>query len=89
MDKLQPLINESAQLMLIGMGTVFIILIMLIFLINVVSKLVITFKLEDEPATTARAAYTVSKKITATNDNELIAVISSAISTYKKQHSTS
>lgn len=88
MDKLQPLINESAQLMLIGMGTVFFILIMLIFLISIVSKVVMSLKLEDEPVA-ARAAFKVNRKPAATDDSELIAVISSAISTYKKQHSLS
>ena len=86
MDKLQPLIIESAQLMLIGMGTVFIILVMLIFLITIVSKVVISLKLEDEPVAT-RAAFKVNKKSTATDDSELIAVISSAISTYRSRHS--
>ncbi len=86
MDKLQPLIIESAQLMLIGMGTVFIILVMLIFLITIVSKVVISLKLEDEPVAT-RAAFKVNKKSAATDDSELIAVISSAISTYRSRHS--
>jgi len=86
MDKLQPLINESAQLMLIGMGTVFFILIMLIFLISIVSKVVMSLKLEDEPVA-ARAAFKVNRKPAATDDSELIAVISSAISTYKSRHS--
>ncbi|MCP4075346.1 MAG: OadG family protein [Gammaproteobacteria bacterium] len=88
MDNLQPLIVESAQLMFIGMGTVFVILVMLIFLINIVSKFVMSLKLEDEPAATL-AAFKVSKKSAATDDSELIAVISSAISSYKNRHSIS
>ena len=86
MDNLQPLINESAQLMLIGMGTVFIILIMLIFLITIVSKTLIRFNLVDEPEP-ARAALGVSGQKATNTDNELIAVISSAITAYKKRHS--
>ncbi|MCK4707687.1 MAG: OadG family protein [Gammaproteobacteria bacterium] len=87
MDKLQPLIIESAQLMLIGMGTVFIILILLIFMINLVSKLLMLFKLEGEQET-IRTAFGVAGKKPASSDQQLIAVISSAISSYKKQHPT-
>ncbi len=85
MDTLKPLILESAQLMLIGMGTVFIILIMLIFLINLVSKFLVSLKLEDnlEPS---RSSYSRNEKNNSTSDTELIAVISSAISSYKKRH---
>ena len=86
MDNLQPLLIESAQLMLIGMGTVFTILIMLIFLISLVTKALMALKLEDE-AEAARPAYRTHKKIPVSSDNELIAVISSAISSYKKRHS--
>lgn len=86
MDNLQPLINESAQLMLIGMGTVFIILVMLIFLITLVSKTLARFNFVDEPETT-RAAFGVPRKTAPNTDNELIAVISSAIKAYKNRHS--
>jgi len=87
MDKLQPLIIESAQLMLIGMGTVFIILISLIFLINLVSKLLMSLKLEDDPEITC-STFGISNKKPARSDQQLIAVISGAISAYKKQHPT-
>lgn len=85
MHDLQPLMLESAQLMLIGMGTVFIILIMLIFLINIVNKGLTLLNPEDE-AESVRTVYSRTLKIPATADNELIAVISSAISRYRKQH---
>ena len=88
MQNLQPLIIESAQLMLIGMGTVFIILVMLIFLINIVSKLLSSLSLDDGQDE-IRAAFGVNRQKPAnTSDQQLIAVISSAISTYKKQHPT-
>lgn len=87
MDNLQPLINESFQLMLIGMGTVFIILILLIFLINLVSKILMSFKPEEHQEA-PHSTVAASRKKPASTDQQLIAVISSAISAYKKQHPT-
>lgn len=85
MDNLQPLIIESAQLLLIGMGTVFIILILLIFLINFTSQILASF--EDEPdGIHARAGHATAQPTVQSND-ELIAVISTAVNTYKKRHS--
>ncbi len=86
MNNLQPLINESVQLLFIGMGTVFIILIMLIFLINLVSKALSMLKLEDEPVKTRNSQKGTRKK-SVKSDDELIAVISSSITAYKKKHS--
>lgn len=83
MDKLQPLIAESVQLLFIGMGTVFLILIMLIFLITLISKLLASY--EDEPLpVTFPSATRASNPSTTKNDDELIAVISSAIHSYRK-----
>jgi oxaloacetate decarboxylase gamma subunit len=85
MEKLQPLILQSLELLVIGMGTVFIILGLLIFLINMVAKLVIAMKLEEEaahfPSTTGAA-----RPLDSTQDDELVAVISSAVTRYRKQH---
>jgi oxaloacetate decarboxylase gamma subunit len=86
MNSLQPLIIESAQLLIIGMCTVFLILTMLIFLINLVSKVISKFNLVDPPAP-VRKAKTARKNTDATpNNNELIAVISTAITAHKKRH---
>lgn len=87
MDNLQPLINESFQLMLIGMGTVFVILILLIFLINLVSNFLMSFEPEDQ-LETPHSTVAASRKKPVSSDQQLIAVISSAISSYKKQHPT-
>ncbi len=86
MNDLQTLINESVQLLFIGMGTVFFILILLIFLINMIGKGLSMLNLEDEQKATQAKLGSVRKK-TVTGDNELIAVISSAVATYKKNHS--
>ena len=85
MEKLQPLIIESAQLMLTGMGTVFLILVMLIFLINFVSKILSRFELEESPVFTKQTVSS-AKKSAETTDHELIAVISGAINKYRKNH---
>ncbi len=85
MDQLQPLIVESFQLLLLGMGTVFIILTMLIFLISFSSKLLARY--EDEPphvSAPVKSQVAVNQD-TAANDGQLVAVISSAISAYKKR----
>jgi oxaloacetate decarboxylase gamma subunit len=82
---LQELIVQSLELLLIGMGTVFIILIMLIFLINVVSKLLPEETIE-ETVHTARAANMTAAPTT--DNKDLIAVISAAVSTYRKRHTS-
>jgi len=87
MNSLQPLIIESAQLMLIGMGSVFVILLSLILLINLVNKILVKLKLEDEPVS-SRTALGGRRKKPVKSDNELIAVIGGAIAAYKKRHST-
>lgn len=84
---LQALIAESAQLLVIGMGTVFVILIMLIFMINTVSKLLPEEVIEPiRPATTRPAP--AAKTAAPDNNNELVAVISAAIKTYKNRHNS-
>lgn len=85
MNHLQPLIIESVQLMLTGMGTVFLILIMLIFLINFVSKMLSSFDLDDSPVKSDQAV-SITENSAKIADHEHIAVISAAISTYRKNH---
>jgi oxaloacetate decarboxylase (Na+ extruding) subunit gamma len=84
MDTLQSLIIQSVQLLFIGMGTVFIILGLLIFLISLVSKL-----LPEEIVEHHFAAPKTSNSISTRTDNkELIAVISTAVSTFRKRNSS-
>ncbi len=88
MDQLQPLIVESVQLLLLGMGTVFIILTMLIFLISFSSKLLARY--DDEPphvSAPVKAQAPANNQAAAADEGQLVAVISSAISAYKKKHS--
>jgi oxaloacetate decarboxylase gamma subunit len=85
MEHLQPLIAQSLQLMLIGMGTVFIILTMLIFLIGMISKLIPQEMPEPLPRI-SRTAYE-SPPSGADKDRELVSVISAAITAYRHKHS--
>lgn len=84
MDTLEPLIIESVQLMLIGMSTVFIILVMLIFLINMVSS-ILPEEAELAPVA-ARNTKPTANNSTSIKDDELVAVIGAAISSFKKRH---
>ena len=80
MENLTPLINESIELLFIGMGSVFTILTLLIFLITFASKLLSGFA-DPEPVSRRPAAAKSPG-----DDQELIAVISAAINSYKKRH---
>jgi len=88
MDNLQTLLLESAELLLIGMGTVFIILIMLIFLITIVSRILPEETLE-EPNYARGSSTPAASNVNKQKDNqELIAVISSAVSAFRKRNSS-
>jgi oxaloacetate decarboxylase gamma subunit len=80
---LQLLIAESAQLLVIGMGTVFIILIMLIFLINMVSRILPEEVVEPLQPVARRGS---TAKPAAGNNSELVAVVSAAVRSYKNRH---
>ena len=86
MDNLQSLINDSVQLMFIGMGTVFIILTMLIFLISFSSKLLSRYE-EEPPYLSAPVKTQSTETVSTSEDSQLVAVISSAIRAYKNKHS--
>ena len=85
MEQLQPLIAESAQLLLIGMGTVFVILVMMIFLINLMSKWLPEEVIEIQ-AHEQRGTPTTQRP--AADQNEIIAAISTAINSYRNKHKT-
>jgi sodium pump decarboxylase gamma subunit len=82
MDNIQTLMIESVQLLFIGMGTVFIILGILIFLISSISKILPEEVVEHHFAQPIRAGNTNNQ----TDNKELIAVISTAINAFKKRN---
>ncbi len=85
MEKLQPLILQSIELLVIGMGTVFVILGLLIILINLVTRILSLLQLEEEPASFGTTTNAL-RQPPQTQDGELVAVISSAIARYRNQH---
>lgn len=85
MEQLEPLILQSLELLVIGMGTVFIILGLLIIMITLVTRMLTSLKPGEEPV-----SFTSSVSATTSTarqpDEELVAVISSAVSRYRKSH---
>jgi oxaloacetate decarboxylase (Na+ extruding) subunit gamma len=84
MDNIQTLMIDSLQLLFIGMGSVFIILGILIFLISMISKILPEEVVEQNFAKPKAVGHTNTQ----TDNKELIAVISTAISAFKKRNST-
>ena len=87
MDQLQPLILESLQLLLLGMGTVFVILVLLIVLITLVSRMFADY--QDEPlhdGVRRPGSVHASSIPSADTQDQVIAVISAAVSAYRHRH---
>jgi oxaloacetate decarboxylase gamma subunit len=84
MENLQQLIIESLELLFLGMGTVFLILIMLIFLITLVSRLVAHYP-DEPPGGLVRKPVTVTSNPHVAEQDELVAVISAAVSVYRQR----
>jgi oxaloacetate decarboxylase (Na+ extruding) subunit gamma len=83
MDNVQSLMIDSVQLLFIGMGTVFVILGLLIFLISLVSK-ILPEEIVDHHFNTPNTARPVAAKA---DNKELIAVIGMAINAFRKRNS--
>lgn len=79
------LINEGLNLMLFGMGFVFVFLTLLVFATGLMSHLVTRYIPEPAPAA-PRASRSKVIPVSATDDKQLIAVISSAVKKYRSQH---
>jgi oxaloacetate decarboxylase gamma subunit len=86
MEQLLPLITQSLQLLLLGMGTVFVILILLIFVITMTSKYLSKFADEPEHTTISAMTNPLQNDAGAPDQSQLVAVVSAAISAYKRNH---
>ena len=73
---INQLMIESLQLLALGMGAVFIILVSLIVLITLVSRILP----EETPA-----PATAVKPVTATTNNDHVAAIAAAVQQYRKK----
>ena len=73
---MDELINQGLQLMALGMGTVFLFLGLLIFVITLVSRVIQKYELKAEaPANTSTSSH-----------DDLVDVISAAIQQYRSDH---
>ena len=77
------LMSEAIDLMFVGMGFVFIILVLLVFVVTLMSKLVVRFAPEPEPV--ARGASNANLN-NASSDSQLLAVLSAAVAKYRSDH---
>ncbi len=75
------LMSRGVELMLVGMGIVFLFLTMLVVAINMMSSLVQRF-FPDAPAPTAGATAAVSSGI----DKSIIAAITAAVHQHRSKH---
>lgn len=81
---MDPIFLDGVNLMIVGMLMVFFFLIIMVVMVNLNAKLLAPFKNAFEPkATPAKAASKPVKK-DLTQDKQLVAVLSEAIKTYKK-----
>lgn len=83
----QQLITQSAELMFIGMGAVFIILVLLISVITLVSRLVQRYAPEEPAGFPQRPSGSAASREDRPggNDEETIAVIGAAIRAWRRK----
>ncbi|MCX4025250.1 OadG family protein [Endozoicomonas sp. SM1973] len=81
---MSELLNEGLNLMLFGMGFVFLFLTLLVFATGLMSRLITKYSNEEIPSVSQPAA---SATVVATQqDEQLVAVISAAIKQYRSRH---
>ena len=77
---MSELMTDAINLMIVGMGFVFVFLVILVFLTSLMSKMVTKYLPAPEPVV-AKASKT--KKPNASPDAQLLAVLSAAVSEYR------
>jgi oxaloacetate decarboxylase (Na+ extruding) subunit gamma len=75
------LMSDAVNLMVVGMGFVFVFLTVLVFATSLMSKIILKYAPAPEPK--APAASPVTQ---ASNDAQLLAVLSAAVSKYRSDH---
>jgi len=79
---MSDLMSDAVNLMLVGMGFVFVFLTILVLATSVMSKLVLKYAPAPEPV----AAKKPSPKTDASEDAQLLAVLSAAVAKYRSDH---
>ena len=79
---MSDLMSNAASLMAVGMGFVFVFLTILVFVTTIMSKLVLKYAPAPEP----QVANVASQNNTASNDAQLLAVLSAAVAKYRSDH---
>ncbi|MDE1462945.1 OadG family protein [Spartinivicinus poritis] len=81
---MSELLNEGLNLMLFGMGFVFLFLTLLVFATGMMSRLITKYSHDEiPPVSQPTASATVVAK---QQDEQLVAVISAAIKQYRSRH---
>ena len=76
---MSELMSDAINLMFVGMGFVFVFLIILVFLTGIMSKLITKYLPAPEPV----VAKIKAKKINTSSDAQLLAVLSAAVAEYR------
>lgn len=80
----ENLLQQGVELMIYGMGTVFVFLVVLIVLTTVMSNIVMYFSADvSEPIMPATRAITGNSN---NSDEQLLAVITAAVHKYRSRH---
>ena len=80
------LINEGLNLMMFGMGFVFVFLTLLVFATGLMSRLVTRYIPEPAPVAAKSRKATAVAAPAAADDSQLVAVLSAAIKQYRSRH---
>ncbi len=81
---MSDLLWEGVNLMIIGMGAVFVFLILLIFATGIMSSLITKYLPETEPPVIPKRP--TNQATTQTTDGQLMAVITAAIHRHRSRH---
>ncbi len=76
---MSELMSDAINLMVVGMGFVFVFLVILVLLTTIMSKLITKYLPAPEPV----VAKSKVKKVNASQDAQLLAVLSAAVSEYR------
>jgi oxaloacetate decarboxylase gamma subunit len=76
---MSELMTDAISLMVVGMGFVFVFLVILVFLTSLMSKIITKYLPTPEPV----VAKSKTKKVNASQDAQLLAVLSAAVAEYR------